>query len=235
MINFIDKLLKNLLNVLYPKYCCGCNNLIMNNENLLCTNCIVDLPINSFNIELAGKISQKFYGRIPVENFFSYFNYQKNGISQNIIHNLKYKGKQEIGEFLAIAIFNHLSKSDFFVDITHIVPVPIHKKRMNERGYNQMFLFSNKLADLLNLKTEESILKRVKHKNSQTKNDRNARLENVKNSFEINLEKNIIQPHFLIVDDVLTTGATLEACSKELLKFPDSKISILTLAIADNF
>jgi len=155
--------------------------------------------------------------------------FEKHGIVQQIIHNLKYRGHQEIGTLLGDWYGEIIG--DKFKDINEIIPVPLHKRRLRNRGFNQVLTFCNSLSYWLKTPVNEKLLFRIKYSESQTKKTFLLRTSVSKNIFEVKFSEKNFEKHFLLVDDVLTTGTTIEQCSKTLLKIPNSKISILTMAI----
>lgn len=152
---------------------------------------------------------------------------------QQIIHQLKYKGQQQIGTFFGNWYGAILKEDGVFKDVDVIVPVPLHKKRLKQRGYNQAATFSKALAEKLNLKYDETSFARTKNTTRQVFRSRGERWQRLQNAFTVLKEENLKGKHILLVDDVITTGATLEACANILLKIPGTTISIVTLAVTE--
>jgi ComF family protein len=177
-------------------------------------------------------VFQKFYGRIPLEFGAALFYFHKKGIVQEMMHQLKYKGNQEIGEIVGDWYAAELKDLEPMKNIDCIIPVPLHKRRFRERGYNQVTTFGKALAQNLNILYDESILKRKLYTKTQTKKSLLGRTDINKTIFDITFSENHHDKHFLLIDDVMTTGSTLEACSRELLKIPNAKISIVCMAMA---
>lgn len=173
----------------------------------------------------------KFYGRLPLEFGACMLYYTKGGIIQRLIHNLKYNNHPEISKFLGKMYCEQLDGVDVLSTITEIIPVPLHKNKLKKRGYNQVTGFAEALQEHFNIPINEKLLyKRIKT-TSQTKKNRFQRLKNSEEEFALDqTHLNATHNHFLLIDDILTTGGTLEACSKILLKIPNSKITILCLA-----
>ena len=161
-----------------------------------------------------------------------YFN--KKGIAQNLIHNLKYRNRQENGTYLGNLYSKELKNLEIFKEIDCIVPVPLHKKRLYERGYNQVTTFCNALENNLLISVIDDVLVKTQHLKSQTNRSKEGRKESNKNVFSIENQHKIEGKHILIVDDVFTTGATIEACANEILKIKNTKISILTIAYSQS-
>ena len=234
MLKFFDEIQKNLFNVVFPTFCNGCSKLLLKNENVICTKCIHNLPFTHHHTIKETEIDKAFYGLLPFEFGASILYFTKKGVSQNLIHNLKYRNRQEIGTYLGNLYSPELMKLEIFKDIDFIIPVPLHKKRFHERGYNQVTTFCKAIEKNLTIPMLDDVLVKTEHIKSQTDKSKEARVENNKNVFSIENQDIIAGKHILIVDDVFTTGATIEACAKEILKIKNTKISILTIAYSQS-
>ncbi len=234
MLKIIDEIQKNLLNVLFPVFCNGCSNLLLKNEKVICTKCNHNLPFTHHHNIKETEIDKVFYGIIPIEFGASMLYFTKKGVSQNLIHNLKYKNRQEIGTYLGDLYSLELMKLAIFKEIDCIIPVPLHKKRFHERGYNQVTTFCKSIEKNLTIPILDTILVKKLHLKSVTDKSKEKRLEHNKNVFAIENQDKIEGKHILLIDDVFTTGATIEACSKEILKIKNTKISILTMAYSQS-
>ena len=234
MLKILDEIQKNLLKVLFPVFCNGCNKLLLKNENVICTKCLHHLPLTHHHTITNTEIVETFYGLVPFEFGASMLYFTKKGISQNLIHNLKYKNRQEIGTFLGDLYAKELQNLELFKTIDFIIPVPLHQKRFHERGYNQVTTFCKSIEKNLDIPTLEKVLVKNKNLKSVTDKTKQGRLEHNKNVFSIENQDKIEGKHLLIVDDVFTTGATIEACAKEILKIKNTKISILTMAYSQS-
>lgn len=227
-------MLKNLINLLFPNLCYGCNALLLNKEQIICTDCRHQLSLTQHHLIKDNYISKKFYGILPIEFNAAMLYFHKDGITQHLIHNLKYKNHQEIGSFFGKWYANDLKEIAINHRFSEIIPVPLHKKRLQERGYNQVTTFCKALSEELQITYNEQLLYRKIYSKTQTKKSKEARKE-VKNSlFDIKFTEKDSGKHFLLVDDVITSGATLEACAKALLQIPNTKISIITIAYSDS-
>jgi len=224
-------MLKSLFNLLYPKTCCGCPVVLLESENELCTNCRHEMPFTLHYLSADNETMKKFAGRLPLEHASSMVYFHKEGIVQEMIHNLKYRGRQEVSALMGQWYLNDLKKVEALKSVTDVVPVPLHPKRLRERGYNQISGFGRAIADGLGASYNDSVLKRDKYTKTQTKKNLEARAE-IHSAFGIDYNENLAGRHFLMVDDVITTGATLEACGRALLSIPDAKLSIVTIAYA---
>ena len=223
---------QNLINLFFPKVCLACSNALADNEVSVCTNCRHDLPVTNFHYDNTEELKKVLYGRVKVENGTSLLRFQKKGIVQHLIHNLKYKGYQEVGEFLGSWLGEELKVIEEYKDIDIVIPVPLHKRKLRKRGFNQVSKFAKEIAHSLNASYSDSVLIKISDTKSQVNKNRLARWADSSEIFAVqNLDK-INNKHVLLIDDLITTGATIEACSNQLLKAKNVKISVVTMAIA---
>ncbi len=225
MINYI-------INLFFPKVCSGCRSLLLQNETVFCTICRHEMPLTYYHLDPKNEAVKKFYGKIDIQFAAAFLYFNKKGIVQELIHNLKYKGHQEIGSVLGSWYAEDLKEIQFEIPFDAIIPVPLHKRKFKERGYNQVTTFGKEIAFGLNVPFEENILIRKLHTKTQSKKNLLGRSENIGNIFDVVFDETHHHKHFLIVDDVFTTGATIEACARALLKIPGAKISMLCMAMA---
>lgn len=234
MLKIIDEIQKNLLNVIFPNCCNGCSKLLLKNEHVICAKCIHNLPFTNHHLLKDTEIHNVFYGLLPFEFGASIVYFHKKGITQNLIHNLKYRNREEIGTYFGNFYSNEIKNLETIKNINCIIPVPLHKKRLYERGYNQVSSFCNAIGENLNIPVVQDVLKKSQNLKSVTDKSKESRLEHNKNVFYIENYEKIENNHILLIDDVFTTGATIEACAKELLKIKNTKISILTIAYSQS-
>lgn len=223
---------KTILNLFFPPVCSGCHAVLMTNETVLCTNCRHEMPVTQYHLDANNEAVKKFYGKIEIEHASAFLYFHKKGIVQELIHNLKYKGHEEIGTVLGNWYVEDLKELHLAIPFDIVIPVPLHPKKLKERGYNQVTNFGKAVAEGLNIPYNTSILYRKKYSKTQSKKNLFGRSENIENIFDAKFSEENENKHFLIVDDVLTTGATLEACARALLKIPGTKISIACMAMA---
>lgn len=223
---------ESLKNLFFPKVCAGCHTLLMTNETVFCTTCRHEMPLTQYHLDANNEAVKKFYGKIEIEHASAFLYFNKKGMVQELIHNLKYKGYEEIGTVLGNWYVEDLKSINLKTAFDVVIPVPLHQKKFKERGYNQVTTFGKALSKGLNIPYDNSILFRTKYSKTQSKKNLLGRSEGIKNVFDVNFSEENHNKHFLLIDDVLTTGATLEACSRSLLKIPGAKISIVCMAMA---
>ncbi|MEY2670377.1 MAG: hypothetical protein RLZZ577_693 [Bacteroidota bacterium] len=225
---------QSLLRLFFPPTCAGCQSVLMSNENVICTKCRHEIPLTQHHKNPENDAYKKFYGRIPVEQVSALVYFHKKGIVQELIHSLKYRGQEAIGTVLGEWYGEELKSSQLLQTVDAIIPVPLHPKKFRERGYNQVTEFGNALAKKLEIPVNNSILYRQVYSKTQSQKNRLGRTEGIDTIFDISFDEKDHNKHFLLIDDVITTGATLEVCAKALLKIPGTKISIVCMAMADS-
>ena len=222
---------QSLVNLFFPKVCAGCESFLLQNENVICTSCRHEIPLTNHHKNTNNEALNKFYGKVPVENALAFLYFHKKGIVQEMIHKLKYKGHQEIGNVVGEWCAEELKENSWLKTIDILVPVPLHSKKLRKRGYNQVSSFGKALSKVWNIPFDETILIRNVYSKTQTKKNLLGRTEVIQNIFDVNSLDKHHNLHFLLIDDVITTGSTLEACSRALLKIPNAKVSILCMAM----
>jgi len=225
-------MLRSFLNLLYPNLCASCQEVLLKNEKTICYNCLVDLPRSLYYQDNENPIAKLFWGKIKLEIATSSFSFIKKGKIQRLMHELKYKGNTEVGEILGIELGKEIAKIENSLKIDIVIPVPLHPKKQRKRGYNQSDSIAEGVAKVLECEMNIGLLKRKEHSESQTRKSKYERWENVGEVFTLANAEDLKGKHILIVDDVVTTGATLEACCKKLEEIEEVKLSIATLASA---
>ena len=225
-------MLKSIVNLFFPKVCNACNNLLNDNEDTICLDCRHDLPVTNFHFDNNDSVKKVLYGRVEVENATALFRFEKKGNVQRLIHNLKYKGHEHIGFVLGNWLGGELKTLDPYNDVDVVIPVPLHKNKLKTRGFNQVAKFGKQIAEALHADYFEDVLLKVTNTKSQVNKKRLARWNNNEELFTLENKMKIENKHILIVDDIITTGATLEACISVLNQAENVKISIATMAIA---
>jgi len=225
-------LFDDLISLFYPRLCAGCNTALVKGEEVLCLHCLADLPRTNYHLFPENPVFQIFIGRVNIELATSFCRFDKGGRLQHLLHQLKYKGNGEVGLKMGILFGYDLIQSSSYQDIDAIIPVPLHPKKEKKRGYNQSAEICKGLAESMKRPVISGNLVREIHTSSQTRKGRFERWENVSGIFNVKNESSLTGKHLLLVDDVVTTGATLEACCEPLLKIPGVRVSIATLASA---
>ena len=222
----------DFINLLYPRICHICAAELLKNEELLCTSCLHDLPITSYHLDNENPVKKVFYGRVKINKATALLHFRKKAGVQHLIHDLKYRGHREIGTYLGKWLGTELENTDWS-NIEIIIPVPLHKSRLRQRGYNQVEDFGREIAKFLNAEYMDDVLLKISTTQTQTLKNRLSRWGKIEETLQIKNSEKIKGKHILLVDDLITTGATLEACAHKLLETPDIKISIATMAITN--
>jgi ComF family protein len=225
-------LLSDLLWLVYPNICASCNRSLNAGEICICTWCRLHLPKTDYHKEKDNPVVKQFWGKTQLEAAAAAYHFGKGEKVQQLIHNLKYKGRKDIGVFLGTLYGESLKNVEPFSIAEIIIPVPLHIKKLRKRGYNQSECFAEGLSKAMNIPFESKAVERVIDTDSQTRKHRYQRFENVNRVFEVKQPKAIQGKHVLLVDDVITTGSTLSACAESLLQVPGTKVSIATIANA---
>lgn len=221
---------KSIFNLFYPDICLCCKEQLTINESIICLNCRFDLPLTHFSNEKDNLVEKSFYGRIPLKYGTALFFYSKKGKVQELIHQLKYRKHQEIGTLTGNWLGAEIAQSNRFKNVNYIIPVPLHKKKLKKRGYNQVTKFGESLSAQLGVPFIENELTRISSTKTQTKKFRLDRWKNVQEIFFIQHPEKFHNKHILLIDDVITTGATIEACYNALSKINDLSFSIACIA-----
>jgi len=230
--SYIYNLWDDFISLLFPRLCYACGNHLLRNEKLLCTECFVVIPRTNFHLDNENPVAQLFWGRCMLEKAAAFSFYNKGSRIRNLIHNLKYRGIKEIGYELGRIYGLSLQASGFFSGIDLIVPVPLHKSKKRIRGFNQSDLISSGIGDVTGLPVDTNCLSRVTVSATQTNRSRYERWINVNDIFRIIDSEKLRGKHILIVDDVITTGSTIEACVNELKMVEGVRVSAVAIAFA---
>jgi ComF family protein len=229
----IKDLFLDFIHLIYPNNCLLCGESLVKTESQLCLFCLFSLPKTNYHLQKDNPIEKRFWGKVNIEHASSFFYFQKGSSVQKLLHELKYHGNKEIGELLGAHLGMELLQSPFYKDIDLIVPVPLHKNRYQKRGYNQSECIAKGISSVLKKPVDTQTLIRVVETSTQTKKGVFERWENTNGIFALVDNHAFKSKHILLVDDVLTTGSTLEACAKTLIEGENSvRVSIVTLAVA---
>ena len=222
----------HFIDLLYPNLCLICNESLMSTESQLCLSCFSKMPKTNYHLLQDNPVEKRFWGKVPVERATSFLFFQKGSDFQKLIHELKYRGNKEVGVTMGKFAAADLLDSDDFKSIDLIVPVPLHEKKEAKRGYNQSEMICNGIAEILGMPVVTDNLYRTAENTTQTRKSVFERYENTQGIFGLKNPAEFEGKHILIVDDVLTTGSTVEACIQALLQAKNTRISVFTLAIA---
>ena len=225
-------MLKPLINLFFPEVCCACHNLLKDNQDTICTSCRHQLPVTNYHFNNDNTVEKVFYGRVKIEQATALLRYEKKGLVQQLVHGLKYKGYERIGVLLGNWLGGELKTLKSYNSIDLVIPVPLHKKKLRTRGYNQVAKFGQQIAKKLGACYRDDILIKTTHTASQVTKKRMARWQGGVSLFGVRDLDTIANKHILLVDDIITTGATIEACAQLLSQGHNVKISVASMAIA---
>ena len=221
-----------LLHLLFPHVCEGCGTDVIEQEHFLCLKCHASLPKTEFNLYPNNPIEKIFWGRLAVTNATAQYYFTKDSKMQHLMHQLKYRGNKELGLYLGRLMGHALNESNRFRFVDALVPLPLFPSKEKKRGYNQATILCEGIAEVLAKPILKNVIMRTSYTDSQTKKNRVQRWENMEGRFELANADAIKGKHLLLVDDVITTGATLEACGREILKAGNVQLSIATLCFS---
>jgi ComF family protein len=222
--------LDSLTHLFFPHICAGCGSDILDKEQLLCVPCNRRLPLTNYHRHADNPVEKTFWGRMPVTHAMSYLYFNKNSIVQQLMHQFKYKGNQDIGIYFGRKMGFAMQESDRLPRPDFLVPLPLHHLRQRQRGYNQAEILCRGMSESLGIPVLEKAVTRESVTETQTHKNRESRWQNMEGRFTLRHPEALINKHIVLVDDVITTGATLEACGHELLKASGLVLSIATLA-----
>jgi ComF family protein len=221
-----------LTELLFPNLCVVCGDKLIEQEQWICLHCLHHIPRTNFHLEADNPVSRLFYGRVPIEFATSFFFFSKGSKYQALLHNLKYKGMKELGSEIGKHFGINLAQSPDFMSVDLVCPVPLHPSKEKKRGYNQSWWIASGMAQQMQKPLSDNNLKRITATETQTRKSRFARWQNVEGIFDLTDPAAFSGKHILLVDDVVTTGSTLEACTQTILSKANARVSIATLATA---
>ncbi|PKP03821.1 MAG: ComF family protein [Bacteroidetes bacterium HGW-Bacteroidetes-6] len=223
-------ILKSLFRLFYPNLCFACGINLVQSEKTICLSCLTKIPQTDYHTINENPVARLFYGRVDIENATAMCFYDKESSIQHLMHGLKYKNKPEIGIFFGQRLGKLLLESPLYKDIELVLPIPLHPKKERIRGYNQSMVIAQGLIESMPIKIVDDVLVRIEFTETQTRKNRWDRYQNVRNMFGVKHPEKIAGKHLLLVDDVITTGATIEACAQHLLKIEGVRVSIAGIA-----
>lgn len=229
---FFKTILSDTIHLFYPHVCTGCGSDLLDEGNLLCIKCIANLPETNFAKHANNPVEKIFWGRLQLIAAHSEFYFSKNSLIQQLIHQFKYKGNTDIGFYMGELMGKSLRASNRFDTVDVLIPLPLYRDKERKRGYNQAAIICNGMSAVMNIPVIKNNVVRQRYTDTQTKKHRTERWENVAGSFIITDTNQLAGKHILLVDDVVTTGATLEACGSTIALINKVQLSIATLAHA---
>ena len=224
----------DFISLFFPRYCYACKEQLYSSEEYICLGCKQNLPRTNYQIDSQNPVYVKMYGKAPITFASAYLRFVKFGKTQQLLHQLKYHDKPEIGNVLGKWFARDLENIVSVLGIELITPVPLHKSREKKRGYNQSEGFAQGLSEGLNIQANFKIIERFRKTETQTNKSKIERWKNMENVFRITEPKLVKNKHIFLIDDVITTGSTLASCANELLNNEAEKISIATIAVAEH-
>lgn len=222
-----------LLHLFFPRCCAVCGEPLVEGEEGLCTRCNIDMPRTNYHKVKDNFVERMFWGRIPLERATSYFFYRKGSDFRKVVHQFKYGGQKELGTTMGRFMAADLSASGFFEGVDVMIPVPLHPRKRKMRGYNQSECIARGVSQVTGIPVDTTSVVRQKHTDTQTRKSAYERWENVEGIFRLLHPEEFAGKHILIIDDVLTTGATTVACADAFGGVEGVKVSVLTLAVAE--
>jgi ComF family protein len=226
----VTSIINDFSHLFFPHVCAGCGTDNVSRHSPVCIHCTSQLPLTNFHFYANNPVEKYFWGRIAVAGAASLCHFTDGSLVQHLLHQLKYKSNKEVGYFLGRIMGNALKSADRFRDIDILIPLPLFASRQKKRGYNQSEVLCAGIAGILQLPLLNDAVMRLTATETQTRKNRIERWTNMEGKFELVKPAAVTGKHVLLVDDVITTGATLEACGQEILKAAGVKLSIATLA-----
>lgn len=231
--NKLSNIINDVNTLLFPLVCFGCNAQLTRGEKLLCTVCRHQLPLTDYNFNDENPVDRIFYGRINIKKANSFLFFNNRGIVKNIIHYLKYKNQEQIGAFLGDWFGQIVKENNYLKDIDYVIPVPLHRKKLKKRGYNQTANFAKQVAFHIGANYVDNILVKTANSRTQTKRNRLSRWYDNRSLYEVTDKELLKNKKILLLDDVITTGATMEICAMPLNKIEGTEIYIASMAVVE--
>ena len=225
-------MLRSFFQLFFPRICSVCHQTLVAGENAVCFKCLFSLPKTNLHLRADNDVEKRFWGKTPVAAATAFFRFEKGGAVQKLLHELKYKDNQDVGREMGKFLAADLTASPRFQAVDYIVPVPLHEKKLKKRGYNQSRCIAEGMSEIMKIPMNTDNLYRAVENPTQTRKSVFERWENVKDIFQLENKEIFADKHILLVDDVLTTGSTIEACAHAVLTAENAKVSVVALAVA---
>ena len=228
----IQTIKESLLHLFYPHVCAGCGSDALTTESRLCVKCIHGLPLTGFEKYSPNPTEKILAGRVPFQNATSQLYFNKESLVQRLMHQFKYRGNKDLGKQLGVMMGVQLQESGIFNGVEALIPLPLFENKLKKRGYNQSTVLCEGIKEVLNIDIIDDAVERPMFTETQTKKNRVERWKNMEGKFKLKNSNKIEGLHILLVDDVITTGATLESCATTLLHANPSRLCVATLCFA---
>ncbi|TBR18958.1 MAG: ComF family protein [Chitinophagaceae bacterium] len=230
----LQEIKDSLLHLAFPHICAGCGSDFLNKESQICLRCLSLLPETNFHLHEKNPVEKIFWGRLTLESATAHYSFTKESLMQQLMHQFKYKGNKELGLQLGRLMGKSLLQTSRFLSVDALIALPLFPTKEKRRGFNQAEILCDGIAEKMKIPILKNCIIRPQHTETQTKKGRVERWKNIEGKFKLLQEEAIQHKHILLVDDVVTTGATLEACGIELLRATNLKLSIATLCYAEH-
>jgi len=232
MYSVVTEILDDFVSLFFPNCCLACHDSLVKGEEFICTQCMIEMPMTNYHHDNSNSLKSRLMGRVQLGYALALFKFSKSGRVQQILHALKYKNQPEVGVMLGKLYGERMKQAGLSGEFDLIVPVPLHPSRERKRGYNQSAKFAQGLSEKLTIPVKTDLLERVTKTKTQTRKSKLGRWENVSEVFRIKNGDAAAGKRILLVDDVVTTGATLEACANTIHQISSAPISIACIAEA---
>lgn len=228
------KLVRGVADLFYPRLCAACQSPLLWHERIICIRCRIALPRTDFGMYPDNPVARKFWGKLPVEGAVAMLHFHKGSKVQSLMHALKYHDRKDVGILLGQLLGYYMHQHQLFTRADCISIVPLHADKLKARGYNQCAVIGEGLSQVLQIPLLTDLIERTAFTSTQTRKSRMERWNNVKDVFTICAPERVHDKHVLLIDDVITTGSTLEACAAQLIALPGTKVSIAAVAYAES-
>lgn len=229
---FLTEVKDALLHLAFPHICEGCGSSVLQDDHLLCLECLTSLPETGYLENSPNPVEKLFWGRLPLEHAAAHYYFTKESMMQELMHQFKYRGNKTLGLYLGRLLGQAIEASQKFEDVDVLVPLPLHPAKERKRGFNQSTILCEGIASVWKRDILDKVVVRTTNTETQTTKNRIERWKNMEGNFELKNPKSLVGKHVLLIDDVVTTGATLEACGKAILEAADNKLSVVTLCFS---
>lgn len=229
MERWLKDVVASLVHLVFPHICAGCGSDVLDREHPLCLSCLAQLPATNFHLYPNNPVDKIFWGRLDIQHATALYYFTNASLIHRLLHQFKYKDQPQLAIYLGKQMGHAFLQSPFYQDIDALIPLPLFASRQRKRGYNQSAMLCRGISEVLRKPVMEQVVVRTTHTESQTRKGRVERWQNMEGRFELAATKDIQNRHLLLVDDVITTGATLESCGRCLLEAPGVKVSVATL------